>query len=81
MENSVEYDRITQTLEIPSEVVNQVMNGESAEKFKQYICTELAHKLAEKLLKSGYISITSIIKDHYTECTATLYVKPLIKNN
>lgn len=81
MENLGAYDRITQTIEIPSEVVNQVMNGESAEKFKKYICTEVAHKLAEKLLESGYISITSIIKDHYAECTAKVYVKPLIKNN
>lgn len=79
MENLGEYDKITQTVEISSDVINQVRIGESAEKFRKYIYTELSHKLAEKLMESGYITETWLKREHSEECTVTLYVKPLIE--
>lgn len=79
MKNLGEYDIITQTIEIQIDVINQVRMGESAERFRKYIYTELAHKLAEKLMESGYITETWLKKEHSEECTATLYVKPLME--
>jgi hypothetical protein len=78
MKNSGEYDKITQTIEIPSDVVNQVKVQGNAEQFRKYIHTELAHKLAEKLMESGYITETWLRRERSEDCTVTLYVKPLI---
>ena len=80
MENSGEYDRISQSIEISNEVINQVRMQESAERFRKYIRTELAHKLAEKLMESGYITETWLRKEKSEECTLTLYIKPLIED-
>lgn len=79
MKNLGEYDRITQTVEIPSEVVNNAKMQGRAERLRKYIYTELAHKLAEKLMESGYIAETWLMRESSAECTATLYVKPLIE--
>jgi hypothetical protein len=78
MKNSGEYDKITQTIEIPSDVVNQAKVQGNAEQFRKYLHTELAHKLAEKLMESGYITETWLRRERSEECTVTLYVKPLI---
>lgn len=79
MKNLGEYDRISQSIEISNEVINQARMQESPERFGKYIRTELAHKLAEKLMESGYITETWFRKENSEECTVTLYVKPLIK--
>ena len=79
MKNLGEYDRISQSIEISNEVINQVRMRENPERFRKYISTELANKLAEKLMESGYITETWFRKENSEKCTVTLYVKSLIK--
>lgn len=81
MKNLVEYDKITQTIEIPSDVICQLGKQGNTKQFRRYIQSELARTLAEKLLESGYISETWLKKEHSEECTVTLYVKPLIEKD
>ena len=79
MKESGEYDVITQSLEISSDVVKQVRSSGDESKLRAYVMSNLALGMAKKLIKSGYIAETWIKKEYSEECTLTLYVRPLIE--
>jgi hypothetical protein len=78
MKESGEYDVITQSIEIPSDALQNRITGNIL-KVRSYVLSELARRMAEELIKSGYITETWIKKEYSEECTLTLYVKPLIE--
>lgn len=78
MEKSEKYDVITQSIEISEETIKQSYAFGQGLKVRANIMSELARRMAEKLIKSGYITETWIKKDDSEECTLTLYVKPLM---
>ena len=81
MENLGEYDKITQTIEISEDVINQVRIGGKGLQFRRAVLSELVRKIAEKLIESGYVTETWLKREHSEEFTATLYVKPLIEKD
>lgn len=80
MENLGEYDKITQSIQINRDVVEEANATGDGERFRRYILRELAVKMAEKLMKSGYITETWLRTEHTEECTIQIYVKPLLKS-
>lgn len=81
MKKSEEYDVVTQSIEIPNDVIKQSSISKDKLRLRSYVMSELAQRMAEKLIRSGYITETWIKKEESEECTLTLYVKPLIKKD
>lgn len=80
MENSAEYDIITQNIQIYRKEVERIFATGDAERFRKYIIRELAVKMAEKLIEAGYITETWFANKEFEQCTGTIYVKPLVKS-